>query len=85
MAGGGGRLGGTGPWNLVDLADGLGLSYDTVCRDVRRGVLPARPVAHPRQGRYEVALDDLERAGRSVYREAAGALRAALVKDRPAG
>jgi hypothetical protein len=67
-------LAGTGPWSLVEVADALGLSYDTVCRDVRRGLLPARRAAVRHGARYLVQRDDLARAGRAVYRTAARTL-----------
>lgn len=55
-------LHGPGPWSLVDVADALGMSYDTVCRDVRHGLLPARRVSHAHAGRYEVSREDLLRS-----------------------
>jgi hypothetical protein len=71
MAAGTGGLGGTGPWTLTEVADAVGLSYDTVCRDVRRGVLPARRRPHAGGGaRYLVTAEDLARAGRAAYRAA---------------
>ncbi len=82
---GGGRLGGGGPWTLVELADALGLSYDTVCRDVRRGILPARRSPSRAGSRYEVTAEDLSRAGRVVYRQAVGEASAAAAPDRSAG
>ena len=59
---------GQGPWSLVELADALGMSYDTVCRDVRRGILPARQAPVHSGARYVVQADDLARAGRPAYR-----------------
>jgi len=61
-------LPGTGPWSLVEVADTLGMSYDTVCRDVRRGILPARPATQRPGPRYVVYAEDLGRAGRGAYR-----------------
>ncbi len=55
-------LTGRGPWSLVDVADALGMSYDTVCRDVRHGLLPARRTSHVQVGRYEVTREDLLRS-----------------------
>ena len=68
---GGARLVGGGPWTLVEVADALGISYDTVCRDVRRGVLSARRAPAHAGSRYQVTLEDLGRGGRAVYRPAA--------------
>lgn len=59
---------GQGPWSLVEVADALGMSYDTVCRDVRRGVLPARRAPLHSVGRFVVEPEDLERAVRVAYR-----------------
>lgn len=84
--GSGARLVGSGPWSLVEVADALGLSYDTVCRDVRRGALPAQ-ASSPRTGsRYQVGLEDLARAGRALYRQAAADLAPQAAQgDRSAG
>jgi len=70
---------GPGPWSLVDVADALGMSYDTVCRDVRHGLLPARRVAHAQTGRYEVTREDLLRSTLPRYQSLAR-----LLSDRPA-
>lgn len=83
--GSGVRLGGNGPWSLVELADALALSYDTVCRDVRRGILPAHPAPLHAGARYHVTLEDLARASRSVYRQAASELGPQVTADRTAG
>jgi hypothetical protein len=81
--GSGVRLGGLGPWTLIEVADALGLSYDTVCRDVRRGVLPAHRAPVHAGSRYQVTLEELGRGGRSAYRQAAAELAAG--QDRTAG
>lgn len=62
---------GQGPWSLVEVADALGMSYDTVCRDVRRGVLPARRAPLHSVGRFVVGSEELERAAREAYRRLA--------------
>jgi hypothetical protein len=62
-------LSGQGPWTLVQVADALGMSYDTVCRDVRRGLLPARPASRRGVGRYEVLAEDLRRSPLARYRQ----------------
>jgi len=60
-------LAGAGPWSLVEVADALGMSYDTVCRDVRHGLLPARRMAHAKIGRYQVTREDLLRSPLARY------------------
>lgn len=67
-------LEGTGPWNLVDVADAAGVSYDMVYRDIRQGILPALSVRKgPGRARYTVTAEGLRRSARPCYRHAAAA------------
>lgn len=63
-------LSGKGPWTLVEIADALSCSYDTVYRDIRRGNLTAVVGSH-REGRahYLVTLVDLAQSLRPAYRQ----------------